>query len=1218
MTNPKLLKKILNIGIRLEHSIDQRQSIRFINGTTWIFLVIILITSILTLPTIQVGFVALRLIIITTMLLLILYWNKKQRFRWSRMMLGYIFPVFAFVGQLMAKQSLPVSALKSFMYYVPALFIAMLVTIPLNIYHYNNSKKLYNTIVVFGLLVIQEPMNHLTGVGFVKTGEQISFYITYLGLLTTLTSVFWAMFVFKQKESNRHNEAYKTLTIKLNQLIKERTQELEKSQDFLKQLHLISINQSSPRTRIQKILTECQQFLEMDLSILSRIEKQQDYIVAQVAENQLNVHVNDHYKLSNTICEIITIKRQQYQTPFVITSTQNNSFYEHPAFRHAPIKTYIGITILIEGKLYGTFNVSGIQDNRDSFSQNEIALFRQAAQAITNEVAQEMAQDKIKQREQEFFALTQAIPVGVFRNNPQGECIFVNPKMTEVADLSFEECLGNGWTQGLHPDDAPQVYEAWTKFIQNDEPYKLHFRLRGKKQQVKWVYGQAVKQYDTKGIETGVVGSISDISEVVLSKRENERLILIAKSIDNMVIITDKDGLIEWVNESFTRHTSYSINEIIGTKPGSFLQGEETQPEKVELMRVAIQQQRPVELEIINYTKTQQKFWVEIKMQPIFNEEGLLTNFIAIEKDITERKAFIQQLSNNEERFRNYLDNAPFGVFLLSLKGQVLEVNQAACKITGYNAEELLQMNFAQIHEKQYQENLVKRILLIPQTRLHNVDYTFIKKDGQRAHWRINVGSIDKDTLLVFTENITNRLNIILKLRSNEKKFRSYVNNAPHGVFVANSQGDYLEVNRAASIITGYSRGELLKMNVLDLYAPQLKEQAKQAFSNVKELGEVHVEFPFIRKDGKKAYWSISAARIAKDKVIGFTQDITHRKQQEKQLTEMSLALEMQNNKLQLAIASGNFIAWEMDIHKRGMKFLPPNKENAFFKRSHSVYILQDFLQTVHPTQQETFARKIDEHIAGRTPFFEHDLQVKTQNEEWKWIHCHGKIIQWNASGGPVTAYGIMQDITDKKNTELLLFQGQEKERKRISREIHDSIGQMLFASRFLINKHLAKVLETNKLRQIDDLLADILKETRYIINNLGVSVFDNDDLFQAFQSLINKMQDTVSCPICFSWHGAHQVIDPSKSTHIFRIFQESLYNAIKYAQAQEITVMVDNQDYFQMCISDDGIGFQMDDIAHIEGFGLSNIRHRTKTIEGQVQVLSQPNQGTMVALWLE
>ena len=120
---------------------------------------------------------------------------------------------------------------------------------------------------------------------------------------------------------------------------------------------------------------------------------------------------------------------------------------------------------------------------------------------------------------------------------------------------------------------------------------------------------------------------------------EARKLALVAAGTDNAVIITDAKGLTEWVNAGFTKQTGYQLSDIIGTKPGSLLQGEETDPATAKLMSRRIDQGKSFHVEIINYTKTGEPRWIEIECQPIRDTNQLITNFIAIESDITARKS---------------------------------------------------------------------------------------------------------------------------------------------------------------------------------------------------------------------------------------------------------------------------------------------------------------------------------------------------------------------------------------------------------------------------------------------------------------------------------------------------------------------------------------------------------------------------------------------------
>ena len=116
------------------------------------------------------------------------------------------------------------------------------------------------------------------------------------------------------------------------------------------------------------------------------------------------------------------------------------------------------------------------------------------------------------------------------------------------------------------------------------------------------------------------------------------KLALVASHTDNAVIITDALARIEWVNEGFTRMTGYLPEEVVGRTPGSLLQGPETDPATVAQIKERIRAGEGFQAEIINYGKSGRKYWVAIEVQPIRDGSDQITNFIAVERDITDRK----------------------------------------------------------------------------------------------------------------------------------------------------------------------------------------------------------------------------------------------------------------------------------------------------------------------------------------------------------------------------------------------------------------------------------------------------------------------------------------------------------------------------------------------------------------------------------------------------
>jgi PAS domain S-box-containing protein len=138
-------------------------------------------------------------------------------------------------------------------------------------------------------------------------------------------------------------------------------------------------------------------------------------------------------------------------------------------------------------------------------------------------------------------------------------------------------------------------------------------------------------------------------------QKQDAMLSLVARRTTNAVVITDANGAVEWVNEAFTRLTGYELGEILGRKPGSFLQGEDTDPETVAHMRGRLAARRGFEVEIVNYSKDGTPYWVSILCQPV-EEEGEPLRFIAIESDITRRKATELLLERSRRELEAQLD----------------------------------------------------------------------------------------------------------------------------------------------------------------------------------------------------------------------------------------------------------------------------------------------------------------------------------------------------------------------------------------------------------------------------------------------------------------------------------------------------------------------------------------------------------------------------------
>jgi len=181
--------------------------------------------------------------------------------------------------------------------------------------------------------------------------------------------------------------------------------------------------------------------------------------------------------------------------------------------------------------------------------------------------------------------------------------------------------------------DLTRLYEK-TDHLVNDPYFECYSQPLGKWYKVE--YFQA---------ETGFCTLVfSDIDDQKKNKEELEELALVAAKTTDVIVITDCDGNISWVNKAFEILTEYTLEEVKGSKPGKFLQGKDTDPETRKLLADAIAANQSIHVEILNYSKSGRAYWLDLQIDPVVGDNGAIGKFIAIEREITDRKIVEESL----------------------------------------------------------------------------------------------------------------------------------------------------------------------------------------------------------------------------------------------------------------------------------------------------------------------------------------------------------------------------------------------------------------------------------------------------------------------------------------------------------------------------------------------------------------------------------------------
>ena len=168
--------------------------------------------------------------------------------------------------------------------------------------------------------------------------------------------------------------------------------------------------------------------------------------------------------------------------------------------------------------------------------------------------------------------------------------------------------------------------------------------------QIRYIRSQG-KRIDGRGDHPGyILGVFRDITEEWLAHRHQRRVAQALASTAEGIIMTDPDGGLIWCNEALERLSGYSMDELRGYKPGALFQGPQTDLETVAYMARQLEAEESFIVEVLNYNRHGQPYWVRLSVHPDRSDDGTLLGFTAIQSDITKEKTSREKLEREVER----------------------------------------------------------------------------------------------------------------------------------------------------------------------------------------------------------------------------------------------------------------------------------------------------------------------------------------------------------------------------------------------------------------------------------------------------------------------------------------------------------------------------------------------------------------------------------------
>jgi len=246
----------------------------------------------------------------------------------------------------------------------------------------------------------------------------------------------------------------------------------------------------------------------------------------------------------------------------------------------------------------------------------------------------------------------------------------------------------------------------------------------------------------------------------------------------------------------------------------------------------------------------------------------------------------IKSLRKNEGRYQSILETTEDGFWIVDLQGRLLQVNEVYCHMSGFSAQELLSMSISDLEAIESRSETAAHIQTIVTKGSDRFETRHRRKDGTIYEVEISAQCCPEieNAVITFARDITERKKAEGALRESEAQFRSFVENAPDGIFLTDRYRNYRLVNPVACHMTGYTAEEFALMNIRDLVPVEAVEETKAVHDRLAEDGRVSLETRLRRKDGSIFLVALDAVKIAEDHLLAFCKDISERKQAEEAL----------------------------------------------------------------------------------------------------------------------------------------------------------------------------------------------------------------------------------------------------------------------------------------------------------------------------------------------
>lgn len=814
--------------------------------------------------------------------------------------------------------------------------------------------------------------------------------------------------------------------------------------------------------------------------------------------------------------------------------------------------------------------------------------------------------------------------------------VFVNNGMQFILGYSDAEIkeMGNEVLPLLMPleDFDNYLQNIYPKYasLKDKELLTHEYRMKHKDGTLRWLLTkESIFLRKPDGTPKQIFGVTEDISErkiadEKLSKSEELFSGAFHSSPAGIIITRIADGKIIDANESFLDMFEFSREETIGYT--SIELNMLSQEERSKLIERQIAYGGLNNFELLSQSKSGKPINI------LFSSAQLKINdelcHVTTLVDITERKIAEEKVKEKERQLRLFVEYSPAAIammdkdmkYIVASKRYLKDYNLGNIEIIGKSHYELfpeIQEHWKEIHRRCLEGAVEKKD-----------EDMFVRADGNVdwIRWEIHPWYKNQEEvggLILFSEVITERKNAELIISQSEEKYRTLVEQASDAIFIADNAGRFITVNTSACKLSQYTEKELLKMSIYDFAIMEDIQKNPFHFEELKQGKTVITERLMKGKDGKPIYVDVNAKLLSDGRLLVFVRDISARiKVQNEIIKEKNLSdsiIDSLPGIFYLYNRQGNFLRWNKNFSKvagYSHEEIAHMHPLDFFEGEEKI-LLKEKIKNVFVTGEDHVEADFLSKYGKKTPYYFTGKAINYENEP-----C---------------LMGVGIDISDRVKAQEEMRHAaeqlrqltthlqtiREEERKRIGREIHDELGQQLTAIKMDVAWIDKKTSEDEtavkgKLKNIITLLDGSNVSVRKILNELRPAGLEDHGLREALEWQGRQFTETTGIPVRFTATVSDVKLREDFSTCLFRVYQESLTNIMRYAGAGSVTSSLHLQgENIMLTIDDDGAGFDIASLKNKKTFGILGMKERVLSLKGTFELISSKGKGTKIVVSL-